>query len=158
MDERRAFAIATLLVAAAAVVHAVLTWPPRATLALFLGGAALALVAEAVVIRLGLLRHALTPQVAGVPLLVLLAWPATVYIFYRAAALVVAPGVPAAALAAVAATLYDVRVDPRGVQLGLWTYPESRLSRPRVRGVPWWNFLGWVGIVFVTALLPTWVG
>ena len=158
MDERRAFEIATLVLSAAVLVHALVTWEPRATLGLFVGGAALAFVAEAAVIRLGLLRHEMAPRVAGVPLLVVLAWPATVYLFYRTAALIVPPGVPAATLAAVAATLYDVRVDPRGLELGLWAYPESALSNPRFRGVPWWNFLGWLAIVFATAMLPTLVG
>ena len=155
MDPKRQFVVGTLLVAAVALVHALLTWPLRSTVVLFVGGAAIAFVGELTVIRLGLLRHHVGQQVAGVPLVVLAGWPATVYGFYRAAALVVPAGVAAAALAAAAATLFDVYQDPVGVQRGLWSYPASRLSEPRWRGVPWWNFAGWLGVVFVTAMLAS---
>ena len=158
MDPKRQFVVGTLLFSAVALGHALVTWPLRSTLVLFVGGAAVALVGEYNVIRTGLLRHHVEPRVAGVPLVVLAAWPATVYVFYRAAALVVSPGVDTAALAAVVATLYDVAVDPRGVREGLWTYPESSLSEPRWRGVPWWNFAGWLVVVFGTSMLVAWFG
>lgn len=158
MDARRQFVASTLLLAAVVLAHALLTWPLRSTLVLFGGGAAIALVAEVPAIRLGLLRHHAEPRVAGVPLVVLAAWPTTVYVFYRAAALVVPVGVQAAALAAVVATLFDVFQDPVGVERGLWTYPEARISSPRWRGVPWWNFAGWLAVVFVTAMLVVWFG
>ena len=155
MDPKRRFVVGTLLFAAVALVHALRTWPLRSTVVLFVGGAAIAFMGELIVIRLGLLRHHVEPRVAGVPLVVLAAWPATVYVFYRAAALVVPAGVAAAALAAVAATVFDVFQDPEGVQRGLWSYPESRMSDPRWRGVPWWNFAGWIVVVFVTAILAS---
>jgi putative membrane protein len=110
------------------------------------------------VVRRGVLEHALEPQVAGVPVTVVLVWPAVVYLCYRLALLAVSDPVPAAALAAVLATLSDVATDPVGVREGLWRYPPSRLSNPRFYGVPWWNFVGWLVIVFVTALLPQLVG
>lgn len=153
MDYRRQFLAGTLLFGLVALGHALVTWPLRSVLVLFVAGAAIAFVGEVLVIRLGLLRHHVGPQVLGVPLVVLLAWPSTVYVFYRAAALVVPAGVEAAALAAVAATLFDVYQDPVGVRRGLWTYPASRVSRPRFRDVPWWNFAGWLWIVFVTSML-----
>jgi uncharacterized membrane protein len=153
VDPKRQFVVGTLLFSAVALGHALLTWPLRSTLVLLVGGGAVAFVGEAVVIRLGLLRHHVGPRVAGVPLVVLAAWPATVYVFFRAAALVAPAGVAAAALAAVAATLVDVVQDPIGVRRGLWTYPEARLSEPRYRDVPWWNFTGWLAVVFVTAML-----
>ena len=155
MDPKRQFVVGTLLLAAAALGHALFTWPLRSTVVLFAGGATVAVVGEVLVIRLGLLRHHVGPQVLGVPLVVLVAWPATVYVFYRAAALVVPAGVEAAALAAVSATLFDGYQDPEGVQRGLWSYPASRLSEPRWRGVPWWNFAGWLAVVFVTAMLAS---
>ena len=158
MDPKRQFVVGTLLFSAAALAHALLTWPLRSTLVLFLGGGAIAFVGEVNVIRQGLLRHHTHPRVAGVPLIVLAAWPPTVYAFYRTAALVVPAGVEAAALAAVVATLFDVFQDPVGVRRGLWTYPEARVSEPRYRGVPWWNFAGWLAIVFVTATLVVVIG
>ncbi|MFB6150843.1 MAG: carotenoid biosynthesis protein [Haloarculaceae archaeon] len=150
----RRFQASNLVMAGVALAHALATWPLRATAALFLGGALLAFALEFVGVRAGLLRHRLSPQVASVPVSVVAAWPATVYLFYRLA-LLVAMGVRAAALAAVLATAVNVAVDPRMVERGAWSYPESPVSRPRYRGVPWWNFLAWLVVVFVTALFPT---
>lgn len=157
MDPVRRFAVTTAAVAVVGVAHALLTWPLPDVVALFVGGATLAFVAEALAVRLGLLEHAMTPRVAGVPLVVVAAWPATAYVVYRIALLVAPAGVEAAALAAVLATLYDVLADQQGVREGVWSYPVHPLSTPRLRGVPWWNFAGWLVLVFVTAMLPTWV-
>lgn len=155
MDDLTRYRAGNVVVFAVALAHAALTWPPRAVVALFVGGAALAFVAEGAVISLGLLDHELEPQVAGVPLVVLLAWPAVVYASLRVALLVAPSGAPAAALAAVVATAADVVTDPDGVERGVWRYPDAPVSTPRYRGVPWWNFAGWLLIVFVTALVPT---
>lgn len=158
VDPVRRFTLTTTGVAVVAFGHALVTWPLPDVLALFVGGAVLALLAEASVIRLGLLQHAMTPRLAGVPLVVLAAWPATTYVFYRIALLALPAGVEAAAVAAVLGTAYDVVADPQGVREGVWSYPEHRFSSPRLRGVPWWNFAGWLVLVFATAMLPTWVG
>lgn len=158
MDYEQRFQLTTLVLVAIALVHAVVTWPLADVAVLFLGGATLAFVGEVATVRAGLLEHRLRPQVLGVPLVVLLAWPATVYVFYRLALLAVPPGVPAAVLAAVLATLSDVLQDPMLADRGLWDYPESAISELRYRGVPWWNFAGWLVIVFATAMLPTWLG
>jgi putative membrane protein len=138
-----------------ALAHALWTWDLRATLALFLCGMAVAFALETLGVGLGLLRHNFEPQVAGVPVTVVLAWPGVVYVAYRLALVVTPAGVPAAALAAVVATLWDAVTDPGMVERGAWTYPESPVSDPRFRGVPWWNFVAWLAVVFVTALAPT---
>ena len=65
--------------------HAALTWPPRAAVALFAGGAAVAFVAEAVVIRLGWLEHHVGPRVLGVPLYALFRWTGLIYVAFRVA-------------------------------------------------------------------------
>jgi putative membrane protein len=140
---------------AVALAHALLTWPPRSTVALFAGGVLLALAAELLGVHLGLVEHALRWQLGGVPVSVLLAWPAVVYIASRVALLLAPAGAPAAAVAAVLATAFDVLTDPNGVDEGVWRYPETAVSEPRFRGVPWWNFLAWLLVVFLTALLPT---
>lgn len=158
MDDARRFQATNGLLAAVALAHALWTWPLRATVALFVGGAALAFALEAVGVALGLLRHEARPQVAGVPVTVPVAWPAIVYVASRGALLAVPAGVPAAALAALLATVADAVTDPIMVRRGVWSYPEARLSSPRVRGVPWWNALAWFGLTFATALLPGLVG
>lgn len=158
MDATRRFQLTNLVLAGLALGHASLTWPWRATVALFVGGALLAFVAELVVVRGGLLEHAIEPQVFGVPVSVVLVWPAVVYVALRVALLVTNPGLAAAGLAALMATAFDVLTDPSGVAEGVWTYPDHRLSALRFYDVPWWNFAGWLVIVFASAMVPIIVG
>lgn len=132
--------------------HALLTWPLAETVALFAGGVAVAFVAEAPAIRVGLFTHHLRPKLAGVPVSILLAWPAVVYLAVGAAAVLVDGSLAVAAMAAVLATLADATIEPRAVVAGAWTYADT--PGPRVREVPWWNAAGWLVVVFVTALLP----
>lgn len=158
MDPRRRYQLSNLLLFALTIGHALLTWPLRETAALYAGGIMIAFAGEVAVVRGGLLEHELRPQLAGVPVSVLLAWPAVVYVFYRIALLVVPARVQAAAVAAVLATAMDLLADPNGVREGVWRYPERPLSEPRFRGVPWWNFAGWLVVVFLTAIVPVMVG
>jgi len=137
------------------VAHALVTWPLAPTLALFVGGAAIATPLEVIGVRVGLLRHRFRPQVAGVPVTIILGWPTVTYLFYRVALVALPAGIKAAGLAAVLATVCDAVADPKMVRRGAWEYPESAISRPRFRGVPWWNFAAWPVAVFVTALIPT---
>lgn len=155
MDALHRYQYTNVALFAVALPHALLTWPIRETGALFLGGLAIAFAAELAVVHTGLVDHNLEPQIASVPVAVLLAWPSIVYLCYRLALLAVPAGVQAAALAAVIATALDVLTDPNGVSEGVWEYPESPISRPRFRDVPLWNFLGWLAIVFAAAMLPT---
>lgn len=138
----------------ATLTHALLTWPLAETAALFVGGVALAFAAEAPAVRAGLFTHYLRPQVAGVPVSVLLAWPAVVYLAVQVASLAVEGPLAVAGVAAAVATLADAVIEPRAVAAGAWTYTDA-LPGPRVRGVPWWNAAGWFVVVFVTALLPS---
>lgn len=154
MDIQRRYGRPILAGGAVALAHGLLTWPADRTLALFVGGAAIAFAAEVTVVQWGLLEHHLEPQVLGVPYLVLLAWPASVYVALRVALLVAPPGVVAALVAAVLATLADVVIDPRGVEDRAWRYPRVPVSTERYRDVPYWNFAAWLAISFVTAMLP----
>jgi uncharacterized membrane protein len=151
MPDGRTFAGLTVAVGGVALVHAALTWPPGATLALFCGGAVIAFAGEAVVVNLGWLEHHVGPKLLGVPPYVLAGWTGIAYAAFRAA-LLATEGVTAVALAAVLATGYDVLTDHRGVAEGRWTYTDD-LPGPRSRGVPWWNFAGWLVISSVTAAL-----
>lgn len=131
--------------------HAALTWPPRATVALFGGGALVAFVAEVVAVSRGWLKHHVGPSVAGVPLYVLFGWTGVAYVSLRVALLVTA-GWAAIAAAAALATAYDALTDHRGVAEGYWTYTDD-LPGPRYRGVPWWNTAGWFAVSSLTAAL-----
>lgn len=139
----------TVCIGLAALAHAILTWPLAAALALFAGGAAVAFVAEAVVIRLGWLEHHIGPKVLDVPLYVLFGWTGVVYVSFRIA-LVWTDGWQAVVVAGALATGYDVLTDHRGVEEGHWTYTDD-LPRLRFRSVPWWNFAGWFVISSITA-------
>lgn len=153
-DDRRRGRPVTPVLCGLALAHALLTWPLATVVALFGGGVLVAAPLEAIGVQAGLLEHRLRPQVAGVPLAVVAAWPTVVYVPYRVTLLVAPSPVAAALLAAAVATLWDAAVDPVAVRRGLWTYPASPVSRPRFRGVPWWNFVAWPCVVFATAMLP----
>ncbi|MCG1002688.1 MULTISPECIES: carotenoid biosynthesis protein [Halobacterium] len=153
MPSNRAFAASVAAVGVLALAHAALTWPPVAVLAFFGGGAAVAFVAEGVVVNIGWLEHHVDPKVVGVPVYVLFGWTGAVYVAFRAA-LLVADGWSAVALAAALATSYDALVDHRGVADGRWTYTDD-LPGPRFREVPWWNFAGWLAISAATAGFAT---
>jgi hypothetical protein len=149
MPDAQEFRATVLAVGAVALGHALVTWPLAATGALFGGGAAVAFAAEAVVIRLGWLDHHVGPKLLGVPLYVLAGWTGTVYLAYRAA-LLATDGWPAVAAAAALATTYDLLTDHRGVADGHWTY-NTTLGGPEFRGVPWWNYVGWLAVSAATA-------
>lgn len=151
MPSSRVFAASTTAIGMAALAHAALTWPLEATLVFFVGGAAIAFVAEAVVINLGWLEHHVGPKVLGVPLYVCFGWTGVVYVAFRVA-LLATDGWVAVALGAAIATGYDLLTDHRGVTEGHWTYTDD-LPGPRLRDVPWWNFAGWVVISAATAAL-----
>lgn len=151
MTSHRTFAASTVALGLVAVLHAGFTWPLQATLVFFGGGMAVAFLAEAVVIDLGWLQHHIGPKLFGVPLYILPGWTGAVYVAFRAA-LLVTEGWLAVAVAALLATAYDVLTDHRGVEDGHWSYTDD-LPGPRFRGVPWWNFVGWLAISGVTASL-----
>lgn len=149
MVSNRAFATSTVLLGIVTFAHAVATWPPSATGALFGGGVLVAFIAEFIAVNLGWLDHHIGPRIAGVPLYLLFGWPGTIYVAFRIA-LLATDGWVAVGVAAVIATIYDFLTDHQGVQDGHWTYTDD-LPGPRYRGVPWWNFGGWFVISFVTA-------
>ena len=151
MPRSRSFAAITVALGVVTLVHAVLTWPPAATLALFGGGALVAFVAEALAVNLGWLEHHVGPKLLGVPLYLLFGWTGVVYLAFRAA-LLVADGWVAVGVAASLATAYDALTDHRGIEEGHWTYTDD-LPGPRFRGVPWWNFVGWLVVSGITAAI-----
>ncbi|MDY6819069.1 MAG: carotenoid biosynthesis protein [Halobacteriales archaeon] len=151
MPSNRVFALTASVLGVIALTHAVLTWPPNAVVAFFVGGGFVAVVAEAIAINLGWLDHHIGPQVIGVPVYLPLAWTGFVYIAFRLA-LLVSTGWPAVVLTAAIATTYDLLTDHRGVAEGHWSYTDD-LPGPHRRGVPWWSFAGWFGISSATAAI-----
>lgn len=98
----------------------------------------------------------LGPQLAGVPVVVPLAWAMMGYPTYVAASTVAAHRrwvVPL--LVGWSLMAWDVFLDPMMVELGAWRWTDVTSDLPGVPGIPLTNFGGWfvVGIVIGLALL-----
>jgi uncharacterized membrane protein len=151
-----------LIVAALSVIHSLRTRGLRRTLLFAALGNAIPILGELLTVRvLKMLRHHVRPQVKGVPLAIALSWYNVGYgtlaivngIIYGAAdphqgreSLALAPAT------ALAATSFDLLLDPFGLELGLWEWSEdgpyaSEVKGPNGRrGVPLLNFVGWLAL------------
>lgn len=96
----------------------------------------------------------LGPAVAGVPLLIGVAWTAGAYPAWCAAGRV-APARRGLrwALAAVGLAGWDLYLDPQMVTDGLWVWRAGAPGLPGVPEVPWTNYVGWLGVAAVMAAL-----
>lgn len=171
--------IATVLVfAAASLVSAAASHGVRAALALALVASGVGLAAEAVGVATGVPFGAyayagtLGPQVAGVPVIVPLAWTMMAWptlLAGRAVAAAVARRRPAAwwararwlpvLPAAWALAAWDLYLDPQMVAAGHWAWQDPSPALPGVPGIPLTNFAGWLLVALVIqALLHAAVG
>ena len=152
----------SLIVATLSVVHSLRTRGLRSTLLFATSGNAIPILGELVAVNvLKVLRHHARPQVGGVPLAIVLGWYNVGY-----GTLVVIESITPAtdphearrsrALApavALAATSFDLLLDPFGLDLGLWEWSgdspyASEVEGPnKKRGVPLLNFAGWIALV-----------
>jgi uncharacterized membrane protein len=151
-----------LIVAALSVIHSLQTRGLRRTLLFAALGNAILILGELLTVRvLKMLRHHVQPQVKGVPLAIALGWYNVGYgtlaivnsIVYDAAD--PHQGRESLALAsatALAATSFDLLLDPYGLDLGLWEWSEDGLYASEVkgpnckRGIPLLNFVGWLAL------------
>ena len=88
---------------------------------------------------------ALQPQLAGVPIVIPLAWAMMAYPAWRVGELIGWSPLARALIAAGALTAWDVALDPQMVGLGIWEWPNGGAYH----GIPLVNFLGWFGVGFV---------
>lgn len=88
---------------------------------------------------------ALQPQLAGVPIIIPLAWAMMAYPAWRVGELIGNTPLTRALVAAGALTAWDVALDPQMVGLGIWVWPNGGFYE----GIPLVNFLGWFGVGFV---------
>lgn len=138
------------------IIFAATDWGIRDALVFAALAVGLSFLAELVVVRLGLLDHHIEPQVAGVPLAALCGWAGITAFAVRAATQFgwyFPSWLPTPILAGLFAVLADAFVDQRGVDAGAWSYPDHPLSEPRSGDVPWWNFVGWLVLTALLALL-----
>ena len=160
-DSRLSRAVTThsLIVAAFSVVHSLRTRGSRSTLFFAASGNALPILGELVAVNvLKVLRHHVRPQVGGVPLAIIFGW---YNVGYGTLAVIESithvsdppkgqrSRAPAPAVA-LAATSFDLLLDPFGLDLGLWEWSDdspyaSEVEGPnKKRGVLLLNFAGWI--------------
>ncbi|MFD1813050.1 carotenoid biosynthesis protein [Rhodococcus gannanensis] len=166
-DARDAVTIAVVLaLAAAALAHAWETRGVRWTAIMLAATAGLGLLSEiagtATGFPFGCYAYAdgrLGPEVAGVPLLVPLAWTAGSYPVWIAVTHVVSRARPVAraALASVGIVAWDLYLDPQMVTDGQWTWCSPHPSPPGLEPIPWTNYLGWLLIAAAIGVTLTWL-
>ena len=142
------------------VSHALLSRGPRAAAALVatatLGGFAVEAVGVATGFPFGTYDYSgqLGPKVAGVPLIIPLAWTWMAWPAWLAAVRLVRGRVARIALAAAGLAAWDLFLDPQMVTEGYWRWESPTPALPGVPGIPIGNYLGWLGfaLVLMTAL------
>ncbi|WP_153412104.1 carotenoid biosynthesis protein [Nocardia macrotermitis] len=160
----RVTAAVVLLSALTAVTHAWATRGPRWAAGLLLIVSGLGLVAEICGVTTGFpfgcydyARHRLGPELAGVPLLVPLAWTGGLYPVWVVAGLLSPPGTPRARtripLTALGAVGWDLFLDPQMVSAGQWTWCSPLPGLPGTPQIPYTNYLGWFAVALLMAAL-----
>jgi putative membrane protein len=162
-DARAVVTVATVVLGyAASVSHALLTRGPRAAGLLVLvttgGGFAVEALGVATGFPFGAYAYSgdLGPRLAGVSLVVPLAWTWMAWPAWLAAVRVTRSRPARVVLAAVGLAAWDLFLDPQMVAEGYWTWAHPRPALPGVPGVPVGNYLGWLAVALVmTALIQT---
>nr|QLK01571.1 carotenoid biosynthesis protein [Micromonospora carbonacea] len=142
--------------------HALLSRGPRAAAALVAvatgGGFAIEALGVATGFPFGSYDYSgeLGPKLAGVPLIIPLAWTWMAWPAWLAAARLVPPGVARVALAAVGLAAWDLFLDPQMVAEGYWVWRDATPALPGLPGVPVSNYLGWLifAVLLMAALRP----
>jgi uncharacterized membrane protein len=157
----RALTAHAAVVASLSAAHSLRTRGPRRALLFAALGGGIPLLGELVAIHvLKLLRHRVRPRVGGVPLAIALGWYNVGYnVFAVAEHLLARAGLEGeekrvlAPATALAATDLDLLLDPCGLDLGLWGWNRGGSYATEVegpngnRGVPAFNFAGWIWII-----------
>ena len=147
------------IVAALNVIHSIRTRGLRRALLFAALGSGIPILGELLAVHaLKVIRHYVQPQFSGVPLAIALGW---YNVGYGTLAMVngafndgdkpratksLAPAV------ALAATSFDLLLDPIGLDLGLWEWSEGGPYAPEIkgpngkRGIPLLNFAGWIAL------------
>ncbi|WP_231386894.1 carotenoid biosynthesis protein [Nocardia sp. BMG111209] len=93
----------------------------------------------------------LGPEVAGVPLVVPLAWVGGWYPVRVVAGRLSRRAGVRVVLTAVGAVGWDLFLDPQMVADGQWVWCSAWRGLPGLAGIPFTNFLGWFGVALVMA-------
>ncbi len=143
----------------ASITHALATQGPAWT-ALFVtvtagGGLLVETVGLATGLPFGSYAYAgsLGPQVAGVPLVIALAWTMMAYPAYVVAGRLVSGRVARGLLTGYALAAWDLFLDPQMVAAGHWRWEFPQPALPGVPDVPLTNYAGWLAVATVMGLL-----
>ncbi|OZV84668.1 hypothetical protein CA850_02185 [Micromonospora echinospora] len=160
---RAALTVATVVLGyLLSVGHALLTRGPRTAAALVTvatgGGFAIEALGVATGFPFGSYDYSgeLGPKLAGVPLIIPLAWTWMAWPAWLAATRLVRSGVRRVALAAVGLAAWDLFLDPQMVAEGYWRWRDATPALPGLPGIPVSNYLGWLlfGVLMMTLLRP----
>jgi len=145
--------------------HALLTRGARTAGALLLvttgGGLAIEALGVATGVPFGEYDYSgdLGPKLAGVPLVIPLAWTWMAWPAWLAAVRVTRSAPARIALAAAGLAAWDLFLDPQMVAEGYWTWVDPDPALPGIPDVPAGNYLGWLVVaVGMMALLPLLAG
>ncbi|HST65441.1 MAG TPA: carotenoid biosynthesis protein [Mycobacteriales bacterium] len=148
-----------LLFALASLVHAYATRGPRAGLALLVVAGGGGLLAESVGVSTGLpfgtysYAGSLGPRLAGVPLVIPLAWVMMAWPALLVAARLTASRPARVAVGAVALASWDLFLDPQMVDAGHWRWADPSPGLPGVDTVPLTNYAGWLLVALLLMLV-----
>ncbi len=150
-ETRLALTIATVLTSVAASVgHAWLWRGPRWTASYLAVTVGIGWLAEAVGVATGWpfgsyhYTEALGVSLAGVPLLIPLAWSMMAYPCLLAVQRLVRTRWATALLGGFLFTTWDLFLDPQMVGEGYWVWHAAEHTLPGIPGIPVGNFLGWL--------------
>lgn len=98
----------------------------------------------------------LGPKLAGVPLIIPLAWTWMAWPAWLAAVRLTSSGPGRIALAAVGLAAWDLFLDPQMVAEGYWVWRDADPALPGLPGIPVSNYLGWLlfAVLLMSALRP----
>lgn len=142
--------------------HALLSRGPRTALALVTvatgGGFAIEALGVATGFPFGSYDYSgeLGPKLAGVPLIIPLAWTWMAWPAWLTAVRLTGSRAGRIALAAVGLAAWDLFLDPQMVAEGYWRWRDATPALPGLPGIPVSNYLGWLlfAVLLMTALRP----
>ncbi|MEV0760965.1 carotenoid biosynthesis protein [Nocardia sp. NPDC050435] len=160
----RVTVLVVLLATATALAHATLTRGARYAAGFLVIVSGLGLLAEilgtATGFPFGCYDYAVDrigPALAGVPLVVPLAWTGGVYPVWVVAGLLVRRPAARIGLTALGAVGWDLFLDPQMVAAGQWLWCDTDAGLPGLEQIPLTNYAGWFGVgLLMAGVLTVW--
>ncbi len=152
--------VIVLLSAGTALAHAAATRGTRYAMGFLVIVSGVGLLAEMLGVATGIpfgcyeyAEDRIGPALAGVPLLVPLAWTGGMYPVWIVAGIVTRRTSVRVALTTIGAVGWDLYLDPQMVADGQWTWCDTDSGLPGLADIPLTNYLGWCCVGLLMALL-----